>query len=377
MSNVEHLLYLRSATGDLITVLSDGNFVSLSYGLKEIEPGVLEFTLPGDFDMTMLAIDNQIEIYREVANGALQLEGDTAWFIRKVKPLTTDSGQSLIQVTAFSAMELMQRRIVAYFAGTSYTDKEKIPWDDMLREIVDENYGPGASYGGDPERNLEPWLMVEPYYSWGASYTRSIPWRTVLNVLQDIANDVRGTGIYCSFDVIRIGPARFEYRVFLGARGLDHSSTSSTPVIVSEDRKNLLQPSLDYDWSSEFNFAYGTGQGQGNLRVVKTARDNARINISPFNRREFNRDARQAEIEDSVQAEANSALEEGRPKRTFTGIISQTEGCLYGVHWKWGDIVTAEYKGISIDCHVDSVVVTVDASGTEVVSGGLRSVSDV
>jgi hypothetical protein len=377
MSNIEHLLYLRSVTGDLLTVLSDGNFVSLSYGLKEIEPGVLEFTLPGDFDMTLLAIDNQVEIYREIANGSLQLEGDTAWFIRKVKPLTTQDGLAIIQVTAFSALEIMQRRIVAYFSGTSYTDKEKIPWDDMLREIVDENYGPGASYGGDPARNLEPWLVVEPDYSWGVSYTRSMPWRNILNVLQDIVADVRGTGIYCSFDVIRIGPGRFEYRVFLGARGADHSSTSSTPVIVSEDRKNLLQPALDFDWSSEFNFAYGTGQGQGDQRIIKTAADTTRINISPFNRREFNRDARQAEIADSVQAEANSALEEGRPKRTFTGLISQTEGCLYGVHWKWGDIVTAEYKGISIDCHVDAVTVMVDASGTEVVTGYLRSVEDV
>jgi len=47
------------------------------------------------------------------------------------------------------------------------------------------------------------------------------------------------------------------------------------------------------------------------------------------------------------------------------------------VHWGWGDIVTAEYEGMSFDCHVEAVAVTIDASGTEIVTGLLRSESDV
>lgn len=146
---------------------------------------------------------------------------------------------------------------------------------------------------------------------------------------------------------------------------------------MSQERKNLLSPSLDFDWEEEHNFIYGTGQGQEEDRVVMTAQDDTRINLSPFNRREYNQDSRQAELDESVQAEADTALEEHRPKRIFTGNISQTPGCLYGVHWKWGDIVTAEFMGLSIDCYVDAVVVGVDDNGTEVVTGQLRSVSDV
>jgi hypothetical protein len=304
----------------------------------------------------------------------MRLEGDTSFFIRKIVRQSDANGIKTISITAYSALDIMRRRIVAYYAGTSYTEKVADHWDDLLREVVDENYGPGAS---DADRDLEPWMIVEDDRSWGASYTHSFPWRIVLNVLQDIVNDVRTHGIYCTFDVVRTAPGIFEFRVFVGPRGIDHSSDSGIPVIVSEDRYNLSTPQLAYDWQMEHNFIYATGQGEETDRVVKTAQDDTRIGISPFNRQEFNRDSRQVSIDESVQAEADAALEEHRPRRNFTGMITQTEGCIYGVHWGWGDIVTAEYEGMSFDCHVEAVAVTIDASGTEIVTGLLRSESDV
>jgi hypothetical protein len=370
----EHQLHIRNSGGALITILNDGNLAALGYGFKDLEPGVLEFTLPGDFDRTLLQIDGQIEVYRAIGAGSMMLEGDTAFFIRKVTLNTSSDGIRTISVMAYSALELMNRRIVAYYAGTSYTEKYNEHWDNMLREFVNENYGALAQ---DTTRDLRPWLTVQADTSWGASYFRSAPWRVVLNTLQDIVLDVRGKGIYCTFDVVSTGNGTFEYRVYLGPRGMDHSSTSANPVIVSQDRYNILEPSIVYNWIEEYNFIYATGQGEGSTRTIRTAQDDTRINISPFNRKEFNKDSRQDSLGESVQAEANSALEENRPKRTFTGKISQTEGCIYGVHWKWGDIVTAEYEGLTFDCHVDSVTVSIDGQGNEIVIGHLRSVSDV
>lgn len=377
MSVVQHQLWLYNPTGTQLDLLQDGNFAALSYALKENEPGVLELVLPGDYDVGRIFIDGQIEVYRSYARGTLKLEGETAFFIRKVNWATDENKVKTLHITAYSALGLMQRRIVAYYAGTSYAEKIADHWDDMLREIVDENYGPGASYGGDPDRNLEPWLVVEADAAAGASYVHSFPWRVVLNVLQDIVNDVRSHGTYCTFDVVRIGPAAFEFRVFIGPRGVDHSSVSGDPVIVSLARGNLSTPSVEADWTDEHNYIYGTGQGQNDARVIQTAQDDVRIGISPFNRQEFNRDARMDELPESVLAEANTALEEFRPRINFTGMITQTPGCLYGVNWAWGDIVTAEYEGNSFDCHVDAISVTIDESGTEIVTGMLRSVTDV
>lgn len=382
-SLIEHQLHLRSPVGDPLTVILDGQYNSLSYAIKDMEPGVLELTLPGDFDINLLKIDGQIEIFREYGFTGMHLEGDTAFFIRKIGRPTLENGVKVRRLTAYSALDIMQRRVIPYTAGSSYAQKVGIPWDDMLREIVYENYGPGASYSGasygdDPARNLEPWLVVEPYLHYGASFatTHSFPWRNVLNVLQDIVNEVRGNGIYCTFDVVRTAPAEFEYRVFLGPRGVDHSADSTQPVIVSEERYNLANASLEDDWQEEHNFIYAAGQGEEDARVVRTAQDDARIGISPFNRQEFLQDARQMSLPESVQKAADSTLEASRPVRTFTGTITQTEGCLYGVHWGWGDIVTAEYEGQSFDCHVEAVTVDIDANGTEIVEGHLRSVTD-
>lgn len=381
MSLTGHQLYLYTPTGELLTIIPDKGFSGLNYGFRELEAGVLEFDLPGNFDLSLLAVDGLIEVYRSYGGVSLGLEGDTAFFIRHPFIKDNEDGTRFIHVKAFSAFELLKRRIVAYYAGSSYAEKVKIPWDDLMREFMEENYGTEAvdpdTLAADPDRDLSPWLDIEPDYSWGASFDKAAAWQNISDTLLEVAEDVRNSGQYCSFDVVRTSPAHFEFRVYLGPRGVDHSADSPVPVVVSQERKNLLAPSLDFDWEEERNFIYGTGQGKKDERVLKTARDNARIGLSPFNRREYNQDARQAELEDSVQAEANSALEEHRPKRIFTGSISQTAGCIYGIHWKWGDIVTAEYMGLSIDCHVDAVTVAVDENGVEAVTGALRSVSDV
>ena len=211
----------------------------------------------------------------------------------------------------------------------------------------------------------------------GASYTKTMPWREVLAVLQEICDDVRSQGEYASFDIIRTSAGHYEYRVFLGPRGNDHSSDSALPVIVSEDQRNLLNPSLEMDWTEEHNYIYATGMGTEDDRVVETAWDEGRYNISPFNRQEFNRDARQAELVLSVQAEANQELEAQRPKQRFLGTISQTPGCIYGVHWGWGDIVTAQYRGAAFDCHVDAIAVSIDSTGTEQATGQLLSENNI
>lgn len=374
MSTISHLLYVYNPIGELLTIITDGQFISLSYGLKENEPGVMELVLPPTFDTTLLMVDGIIEIYRSVDGGTLMLEGDTAWFIRKPAWFSDSGGTESVNIRAYSACDIMGRRIVAYYAGTSYTEKISIRWDNLLREIARENYG---SLATDAARNLSPWFSIEPDLSEGTTITRAIAWREVLKAMQDIVEQVKSSGVYASFDVVRTAPATFEFRVFIGARGIDHSASSVNPVIVSKERHNLSQPNLEFNWEGEHNFIYGLGTGQGSDRVLQTAQDDSRIAISPFNRQEFNRDARHAEVAASVLAEANTALEEFRPKVIFTGTVTQTVGSLYGIHWSWGDIVTAEYRGFSFDCHLEAVTVFIDSNGTEVAEGQLRSVQNV
>ena len=380
MSNtITHQLYIRNANGDLLTVVQDGYFASLQYGLKENEPGVLEFTLPNTFDRTLLVIDGQVEVYRSYGNLGLVLEGNTAFFIRRITVATSANGVQSISVLAFSACEILSRRIVAYYSGSSYAEKS-YPWDQLMKNIVNENFIQAqkvlSGSGTDTDRNIGAEFTTQTNELFPPTVSMSFAWRNVLSVLSEIAEVVRNQGTYACFDVGRVGDGVFQFQVFNGARGTDHSSDSAVPVVLSPERFNLLEPSLTEDWTQEANAIYGGGQGEGTVRIIQTATDPDRIGISPFGRREFMHDARNSELASSVLSEAQGQLEANRPKKIFTGMISQTEGCLYGVHWAWGDIVTAQYDGQVFDCHIEAIVVSVDANGTEVVQAYLRSETD-
>lgn len=376
-SKASHYLQLYTPIGVPSVRINDPGMADLNYGLRDNEPGVLEFSVPYSYDKELFVADTIVEVYRKYGGFGWILEGETAFFIRRV----IDTG-SYFHIVAYSAMSLLGRHAIAYYAGTSYTDKVSILYDDLLREFVDENMGPGASYapatiGGAPGRDLTPWFSIEADKSLGTSYSKSAAWRNLLETSQEIIDDVRSAGTRCSFDVVRTGIATFEFRVFVGPRGLDHSEGTSNEVIVSKQRKNLAEPVWDENWEGEKNFIFGTGQGQEDERIVKFAQDSTRMNIGPFGRNEAVRDARQSSTPEGVQAEANAALQEFRPIRTFTGKILQTPGCVYNVHWKWGDLITVHDASRSVNCYVDSVVVSKDGNGTEFVEGNLRSVTNV
>ncbi len=368
MNTIFTEIYLYSPTHEQLTVIPEGAFSSLTYGLKDSEPGVLELVLPLGFNLDFLKIDGQLEVY-VIFGGSPKLEGDTAWFIRRVVVY----GDS-IQVIAYSACSILGRRIVAYRAGSSYTEKTGIPWDNLMKEFVRENFGPLAS---DTDRDLSPWLTIPDNINYGLTYHKAAAWRNVLTVLQEIVDDVRSTGIQCSIDVVRSGSTSFEFRVFIGPRGVDHSAASGSPIVISKASRTLAEDIVDENWELESNFIYATGQGVEAERTVVTDFDLARMTISPFNRQEYNRPAKHGKTSDLVAAEASSALEELRPVRIFSGTIVQTEGCMYNLHWNWGDIVTAESGGRSYDCYVESVVVTINKNGTRKVEGNLRSITDV
>jgi hypothetical protein len=44
----------------------------------------------------------------------------------------------------------------------------------------------------------------------------------------------------------------------------------------------------------------------------------------------------------------------------ISGKIVETEGCQFGVHYDFGDIVVAQFEEYSIDAHVDAIHGTVE-----------------
>lgn len=75
-----------------------------------------------------------------------------------------------------------------------------------------------------------------------------------------------------------------------------------------------------------------------------------------------------------VTAAANRRLAQGEPWLEFSGRLLDTPLAPYG-EWRWGDKVSASYKGQSYDCLVRSIRVNVEREGGEHIDSRLELIS--
>lgn len=337
------------------------NFAKLHFIRTENTIGALEVELPLLYYNPDEWWKNQVlEVWKQDGFGQ-SLQGETAYFLRNWQLYRNDNYEQMIRLYAADANFLLASRIVAYAAGSAQADKTDEA-DDMMKAIVRENLGTLA----DATRQIAA-LTCEADLSLLPSTTKSFSRQNVFNVIRDISDATKETGTYNVFDVIRTTPCNFEFRVYKDRRGIDHSRDSSDPRFVGEKYGNLSKPSLEYRGSEEITFVYAGGQGEEADRIIKTAQDDSRIGDGyPFNRREYFRDARNCETDAAVQAEADAALAEGRPKRILTGDLIDMPSMKYGVHFGFGDLLTAEAFGVSMDVHVTSVDITAGPDGEKI-----------
>lgn len=339
------------------------NFVSLRFVRSENSIGSLEVVLPlKNYNPNDWWKNQIIEVWKSTPQGNA-LQGETAYFLRDWDLDWSNEGELLVKLYAFDANWLLSTRIVAYAAGSPQADKTGKA-DDIMKAIVRENFGSLA----DTERQLAS-LSVAPDYSQLPEISKAFSRRIIINLLQDLCDMVKEQGVYSAFDIIRMQPCNFEFRTYRDYRGIDHSRDSGSPRFVGEKYGNLAKPKLEYKSSDEATFIYAGGQGEEEDRIVKTARDDIRIgNGYPYNLIEKWVDARQLETEASVQAEADAELAANRPRQFLSGNLIDMSSMRYGIDFGFGDIVTAEAFGQTMDLHVSTVDISVDPNNGEKIS---------
>lgn len=337
------------------------DFLSLEYVRALNDAGYLNLSLRTDFDTSLLRIDGRIQVWRQVGAGSAYLDTETVWLIRDWHWSSSESGD-VLEVKAYSAAELLTRRIVAYNAATAQAAKTDLV-DDMMKEIVEENFGVTA--GG--ARDISALLSIQANLGAGPTLTKAFSRRQVLSVLKELSEASADTGPRIWFDIVAPTPDTLEFRTYAGARGADHSITTGTnPIVLSLGNGTLSDVDLREDYSNEITYAYGRGDGREENAVVQPAEDVARSGASPLNRREGLIDAGNTVSATAVLNAAYKGLDEGRPRRTFKAAIADTLATQYGVDWVWGDVVSAEYLGVTYDCVVDRVRVSVTDAGEDV-----------
>lgn len=375
MPAAQYSCYVDDPFGTRLADVS--GFISLKYSRVVNDISSLVLVLPGNFDTNAICIpDGRIEVWRRLPDSSREyLDTETTWLIKTMELSTDDSGKETIVIEADHPLCLLKEpgRIVDYAAGSSQADQTD-QLDDMMKAIIRQNLGTSAT---DNSRNLSAYLSVAPDLGLAPSTNKAFAWKSVLKVLQDLAATSAQSGTYLAFDMVAPSPDTFEFRTYTQQRGVDHRFPSGqNPVIVGRDFGNMGAASLKFDYRNEVTWARAGGQGDGTNRNTATAQDSTRIGVSPFGRREAFVQATQYVDDTSggLTAEAQAEVRNGRPRTIFRGKLLDTEDTRYGVHWGWGDFVTAQYKGYQIDCRVDAVTVSVKAGGSyETIEALLRN----
>ena len=359
----ELMTYIEVSTPAGVRIAQLDQWLKLGYARVVNDIGTLVLELDPDSDASMFQRDSRLGVWR---NGALDTE--CVWFVRKVKRVLAASGERRLRVTAYSANELLRRRIVAYNAGSAQAQKSDYA-DDMMKEVVAENLGASAT---DTDRRWSTYLTIAGDLSAGQDIDKAFSRRNVLTVLQELADASAEAGTNLYFDIVTPTPGALVFATYTGQRGDDRTIATGAPVLFSPELGNLADGELEEDYANEVTVVYAAGKGEGDEREVVEVEDTARSGASLFNRIEALRDARNAETTAELTAEGNGFLKAGRPRLLVGGSIVDTPQCRYGVEWKWGDKVTVQFEGRQFDAHINSIQVAI-SDGNETIKAILKT----
>lgn len=364
----DYTIWLTDSTGVILDIIDDWLLLRYVRALNAI--GMLSLILDGNYNISFLKVDGRIIVWRNV-DGKSYIDTDTVWLIRGITRRLEPNGTETIIANAVSANEILSRRIVAEDSDTGQADKSDLA-DDMMKEIVAESLGSSAS----TDRDISTYLSIESDTSQGPTVSKEFAKRNVFDVLLEISETTVQAGSPVYFDILAPTHDTLEFRTYRGLRGVDHSFPGGlNPIVLSPDRGNLADIVREYNYQDEITYVYCGGQGVGGAQVFEIAVSSDRINTSVLNRREVFVNAAAARDRFAVLDEAKTALRAGRPKRTFQGQLLDAPGTKYGVNWGFGDKVTAEFRGESLDCTVDGIEV-VFQQGRETIRASLRVVEE-
>lgn len=335
--------------------------------------GVLETTLPLSFNPSFLLEDGRIGVWRAINGRPPYLDNGAIFFIRYL-----DFGPTSIFVRAYHATNLLDRRIIAYSAGSTYTTKGPDFADDLIKEFTNQQMLAGI-VGADRD-GVETYADVSAYLtkqvdlSQGASIAKSGARRRLLDVATDLAQASATAGTYLTFELYAPTERTLELRTYATQRGVDRRAGTASPVILSQLRGNLIDAHLVIDYTESASFIVAGGQGEEALRLIGTAFDSTRAANSPFGRIERFRDAANVSTQAAVDDESDTQLRQARPLILFTGELVETPALTRGIDFDLGDIVTAEQGNQQYDVRLDVIREMITASGRRV-AAGLRSVT--
>ncbi len=333
-----------------------------------------QFDLPPTFDTDLIQPDYFIQPWRKPDGGPRSLL--MPYFIRRWR-FETSGGTEVIRVWGRGPNELLRRRIVAAYKGTSAAYKSLDYADDAMKEYCTQQFADGVDPAVDEGTRVLSGFSVAadlsagPLVSYEGSFKKLLTKSGggVLGALKKASRE-QGTEVFFSVAVSNITSStiEFQFRTKTGQPGQDVSSS----VVFSQSGGNLVDPFLEYDYTPEENYIYGVGAGTQSGRDVQQAADAARYNISKWARIEDAAEAKgQDKSDDAILTAARNRLEQGRPLTRMGGKVTDTGKYRFGIDWNIGDKVTQSYRGQEGTAIIRSGTIKLDRNMRETISARL------
>lgn len=336
----------------------EGGGAALSYALNVGNIGALTLTLPATFDASLLRLDGRIGVWRSINGRPPTLDGQAIYLIRSWRYTETST-----QVTAYHATDLLRRRIIAYYAGTAFSDKAAVAAGNQIKAFARENLGASISaanrIGAETQADISALLGIQANLGDGVSVAAQDAWAYLYDLVKDITDASTQAGTYMAAEVVAPTESTLELRTYATVRGVDHRASSASPVILSPSTGTLENCVLEVDHSQEVTFAICAGSGEGTARLTATSVDSTRMGASPFNRIEAFGDYTNISDQATLQDKADALVRAGRPRIEFTADVVETDGATRGIHYDLGDLITAEFRGQQYDCRLDVIGVSI------------------
>jgi hypothetical protein len=374
MSTKYEVWILHPATGEPLALVDHQE--GLQYAKRTNAVGEFRLTLPASFDRSMAHKDGRVVVWREPEGGKKGI--DFAGLIRYWLPQYAENKHTLI-LGGPDYNDILYKQWIPYHAGTVYTQKYQEA-DDLQKALVRENLGTLAT-DGDRDLVTAGYLTVAADASAGTVVWQECSWKRLLSVLQEVSDKSMQTPATGSFfGVVPLNRGfDMEFRTNIQQWGQDHRHPNGAhgARIFAVEWGNIAEASLETDAREEVNYAYVTGDGQEENRLVLPIYDVARMGESPLNRRETVVNASNERFIVSAMGDAGrAAIQAGRERKRFSFSIVETPTSRYGVDWGHGDYVTGSFEGEQYDLHVAMVQVTL-AGQKETISSQLEYVGPV
>jgi hypothetical protein len=340
----------------------------LKYQRSQNAYGLLDVFMPLQrYEASSFGLDHRFTVTRKIPGKLVQIDTDTVYFHRDPMYMIK-GGKEVVRMRAYDANYLLAGRTVDYAAGSAQADKTD-PIDDMMKEIVLENFGSSAPAA----RDISDLLAIQSSTADGPSLTKAFARKNVLQLFQklSLASIEAGTPVY--FDVVASSATDLEFQTFINQRGTDRTATSRNPIQLFHG-ENFIDATYSIARGKEATVCQVGGRGEGSARTTVEVENTDRLGESALNRREIFVDSRQDSDSDRLTATGQAALHKRRPDKRLTGQLVNSPGFKYGEDWGFGDKLTVTVFGITLDVRVSDVTVEVTGRGEESITAGFEEV---